>query len=432
MSDVPASGVPASEVPASGVPASGLRAAGLVRRPAVSALAIALLATAGCAKVDPDAMQAVSAGSEPASSPVATASRTAQEPSATAPTPSASRASGSDVRASHAAATPSATPSVAASATPSASSSASPDASATPPAKPSAPALLSAGDSGDRVRELQHRLQQLAWFEGRITGSYGDATAAAVRGYQAKRELPVTGRVDQQTWDSLLSRTKQPTHDQLYNIVKAGPALLEQGSKGAKVQELQARLKQIGWFSGKVTTHYGSATADAVKQFQAKRGIPTTGEVDQRTLDLLHGMTRQPTTDELNNVAHKVAAPRLDPRCLTGRVLCISKSSNRMSWVVDGKVQDTFSVRFGSELTPTREGTFSVGWKSRDHVSTLYHTAMPFAMFFSGGQAVHYSADFAARGYNGASHGCVNVRDYDGIRWLFGEVNVGDRVVVHR
>ena len=29
---------------------------------------------------------------------------------------------------------------------------------------------------------------------------------------------------------------------------------------------------------------------------------------------------------------------------------------------------------------------------------------MPYAMFFSGGQAVHYLPAFAARGYNGASH----------------------------
>ncbi len=47
---------------------------------------------------------------------------------------------------------------------------------------------------------------------------------------------------------------------------------------------------------------------------------------------------------------------------------------------------------------------------------------MPFAMFFSGGQAVHYSSDFAANGYYGASHGCVNVRDYDGVAWLFDQV----------
>ena len=57
---------------------------------------------------------------------------------------------------------------------------------------------------------------------------------------------------------------------------------------------------------------------------------------------------------------------------------------------------------------------------------------MPYAMFFSGGQAVHYSADFAARGYAGCSHGCVNIRDKAGIAWVFDRVRNGDRVVVYR
>jgi lipoprotein-anchoring transpeptidase ErfK/SrfK len=55
---------------------------------------------------------------------------------------------------------------------------------------------------------------------------------------------------------------------------------------------------------------------------------------------------------------------------------------------------------------------------------------MPFAMFFSGGQAVHYSPDFASVGYAGASHGCVNLRDYESVAWLFDQVEVGDKVVV--
>ena len=148
-------------------------------------------------------------------------------------------------------------------------------------------------------------------------------------------------------------------------------------------------------------------------------------------------MTRKPTSDEMNNVKPtakpaSTSTAKLDDRCMSGRVLCIDKSTNKLRWVIDGQVQRTFDVRFGSELTPTREGSFSVFWKSKDHVSTLYHTSMPFALFFSGGQAVHYSPDFAARGYNGASHGCVNVRDYNGIKALFGEVNTGDRVIVYR
>ncbi|CAM5658991.1 Lipoprotein OS=Streptomyces fumanus OX=67302 GN=GCM10018772_42760 PE=4 SV=1 [Streptomyces fumanus] len=57
---------------------------------------------------------------------------------------------------------------------------------------------------------------------------------------------------------------------------------------------------------------------------------------------------------------------------------------------------------------------------------------MPYAMFFSGGQAVHFSSDFAARGYAGASHGCVNVRDEAAIADLYARVRTGDKVVVHR
>jgi lipoprotein-anchoring transpeptidase ErfK/SrfK len=109
----------------------------------------------------------------------------------------------------------------------------------------------------------------------------------------------------------------------------------------------------------------------------------------------------------------------------------VDKTSNSLRWVVDGTVQMSVDVRFGSDELPTREGQFAISYKSRDHVSSLYNTSMPFAMFFSGGQAVHYSPDFAANGYNGASHGCVNVRDYDAVSSLFEQVNVGDKVVVY-
>jgi lipoprotein-anchoring transpeptidase ErfK/SrfK len=100
--------------------------------------------------------------------------------------------------------------------------------------------------------------------------------------------------------------------------------------------------------------------------------------------------------------------------------------------VIDGTVRMSVDVRFGSAELPTREGQFAVFSKSRDHVSSLYDTSMPYAMFFSGGQAVHYSPDFAANGYNGASHGCVNVRDLGAIQSLFEQAQVGDRVVVYR
>jgi peptidoglycan hydrolase-like protein with peptidoglycan-binding domain len=317
---------------------------------------------------------------------------------------------------------------------------AAPSATTAPPAakpttKPSpttAPAMLQRGDTGTKVRELQHRLRQLDWYAGSITGTYGSGTVKGVTGFQEKRKLDQTGAVDKTTWTKLTAMTRKPTDDEMHNRLVPGPAILSQGDSGDRVRDLQARLKQIGWFSGSVTGSYGSMTVGAVKGFQDKRAIPVTGEVDQRTMNRLTAMTRTPSSDEKHNRTPKPSAAGLDSRCLTGRAMCISKATNSLVWVIDGKPQMRMDVRFGSQELPTREGSFSVGWKSRNHVSTIYHTKMPYAMFFSGGQAVHYSPDFAARGYNGASHGCVNVRNLSGIQSLFNDVRVGDKVIVYR
>ncbi|MFF9849982.1 L,D-transpeptidase family protein [Streptomyces litmocidini] len=206
--------------------------------------------------------------------------------------------------------------------------------------------------------------------------------------------------------------------------------LMDDGDENEQVRELQARLRQLDFFDRAPTGFYGTMTAASVRKFQARRGLPETGTVDAATWQQLLSVTRKPTADELKPATtNKLDAP--DPRCMTGRVLCISKESRTLAWMIDGKVVSSMDVRFGSENTPTREGLFKVEWKAKDWTSTIYHTPMPYAMFFSRGQAVHYSADFAARGYAGASHGCVNVRDRTKLSALFDQVKVGDKVVVH-
>ena len=214
--------------------------------------------------------------------------------------------------------------------------------------------------------------------------------------------------------------------------------LLRAGDTGPRVRALQARLRQIGWFSGDVDDRYGSPTTTAVRGFQAKRGFEATGTLDEVTWDRLVSMTHLPTADELANVKPKPveakpqnAAWDVDPRCLTGRVMCVSKTTRMLTWVVDGVPQYGFDVRFGSDELPTREGVFPVYKKQVDVISNLYHTPMPYSMFFSGGQAVHYSSNFARLGYAGASHGCINVRDKSLLVRLYDEVRIGDKVVVH-
>ena len=124
----------------------------------------------------------------------------------------------------------------------------------------------------------------------------------------------------------------------------------------------------------------------------------------------------------------KYASACTDPKVS----ICVDKTQKLVRYVVRGTPRLTLDARFGFSGADTREGTFRVNSKSRDHHSSLYRTWMPFAMFFSGGQAVHYSPYFARDGYSGGSHGCVNLRDFDNARWLFDRVPVGTRVYVYR
>ncbi|MEU6116117.1 L,D-transpeptidase family protein [Streptomyces sp. NPDC047117] len=207
--------------------------------------------------------------------------------------------------------------------------------------------------------------------------------------------------------------------------------VLAQGARSEQVRELQARLRQVKHFDRNPTGYYGPVTAAAVSDFQRAQGLPRTGTVDTATLSALRVRTHTPTRSELYPPTTRPAAAP-DKRCMTGRVICISKTSDTLTWMVDGRAVSAMDVRFGSQYTPTREGTFAITFKSRHHVSTIYDTPMPYAMFFSGGQAIHYSADFAAHGYSGASHGCVNVRDKKKIATLFNEVSPGTKVVIYK
>lgn len=130
----------------------------------------------------------------------------------------------------------------------------------------------------------------------------------------------------------------------------------------------------------------------------------------------------------------KPPSAKVDPRCLTGaRVMCADKSKGVLYYVKDGEIVRTFAARFGRTGYATAEGQFSVTRKVKDEISRQYNDApMPYSMYFYGGQAVHYSGDFAANTNPQGSHGCVNIKDRAGIAAVYGEVQVGDKVVVFR
>lgn len=239
-------------------------------------------------------------------------------------------------------------------------------------------------------------------------------------------------------------------------------ALLGIGSTGERVRQVQGRLARAGYFDHEVTGYYGPVTAQAVKSYQRAVGLEATGELDRVGLDRIMALpapkvtpkptpTNTPTSEPsaTSRPSSKPTAstrpstkptatnrpagqPRLDARCLNGRVVCIDKTRQRLYWVVDGTVLDSFSTRTGRPGLATREGTFSIYQKDVNSWSRLYKVYMPYSLYFSGGQAVHYSSEFATQGYGVGSHGCVNLRDRRGAAWLFNQTRVGDKVVVYR
>jgi hypothetical protein len=193
---------------------------------------------------------------------------------------------------------------------------------------------------------------------------------------------------------------------------------VRRGDGGPLVLRVQQRLRWLGYpvrLSGVMDT----LTVGAVTKFRAKFGLGGTPTVTAAAWTKLASLTR--------------TRGALPASCLArDLVLCVDKTQKSLRLVQRGVVILTVDARFGGVRYPTREGVYSIYRKSRFHVSSLYRTSMPFAMFFSGGQAVHYSPYFDRDGYNGASHGCVNLRSYGTASRLFDRVPIGTRVVVYR
>ncbi|WP_420174214.1 L,D-transpeptidase family protein [Luteococcus sp. OSA5] len=280
------------------------------------------------------------------------------------------------------------------------------------------------GDRNQTVQQIQGRLNGLGYLDrSQIIGIFGPATEAAVKRFQANNKLPATGVVNTTTHNLIATRYRNR------KVTKPAPVkntvVAKRGDRNQTVQQIQGRLNGLGYLDrSQIIGIFGPATEAAVKRFQANNKLPATGVVNTTTHNLI-------VTRYRNRKTTPKPTTRLDSRCLTGRAVCIDKGDRKMYWVINGKIQARYDVRTGRRGAETRSGSFSVYRKHTNWYSTLYHVNMPYSMFFSGGQAIHYSSEFARIGYSGAgSHGCVNMRSMSDARWLFNQVRVGDKVIV--
>lgn len=161
------------------------------------------------------------------------------------------------------------------------------------------------------------------------------------------------------------------------------------------VYEVQIRLHRLGFLDVSPTGTFGPKTEQAVRDFQAARGLRVTGRVDARTWVPL---IRRSTWGK------KQAPAACRDR---GWHMCYDRKRHQASLYRNGRLHNSWLVRGGGYGTQTRTGDFEVQWRSKHHVSRAFDAPMPFAQFFSGGQALHGSR-LMMNPFEGHSHGCVN------------------------
>jgi putative peptidoglycan binding protein len=58
---------------------------------------------------------------------------------------------------------------------------------------------------------------------------------------------------------------------------------LEEVNRDARIRQIQQQLQAAGFYSGAIDGLLGPGTKTALRQYQAKHGLPTTGELDEAT-----------------------------------------------------------------------------------------------------------------------------------------------------
>lgn len=138
--------------------------------------------------------------------------------------------------------------------------------------------LLQKGMSGEQVVQLQKDLKRLGYFDEECTGYYGDVTKQAVMNLQGSQGYIKDGIAGSQTLSLIESLLKERT---------SYDGILQEGSSGDHVANLQEDLSELGYFSGDVTGYFGSITKNAVIAFQKAYNLYCDGVVGSKTISVI-------------------------------------------------------------------------------------------------------------------------------------------------
>lgn len=134
---------------------------------------------------------------------------------------------------------------------------------------------LKKGRTGNDVRAVECMLKAQGFFKGNTGTKFDTKTENAVKRFQRANNLPVNGKTTRGTRIALMAEPKR------------SQPLLKIGAGGKNVSRLQRALRHAVTPSLPVTGKYDAATAAAVKAYQKKRKLPTSGVATAEVWSLL-------------------------------------------------------------------------------------------------------------------------------------------------
>lgn len=150
---------------------------------------------------------------------------------------------------------------------------------------------------GANVRSLQTMLRVISESDSKIPtvipdGIYSQDTLNAVSAFQRSRSLPVTGVVDQATWEAIaktydLAMIQRGKPQPIQILLEPGQ-VIRLGEYNANLYLTQAMLSflstaEVSIPRPEVSGTLDSGTAGALRAFQTLADLPQTGELDRLT-----------------------------------------------------------------------------------------------------------------------------------------------------
>lgn len=165
-----------------------------------------------------------------------------------------------------------------------------------------------------RVEEIQKILKEAGFEPGPIDGVMGAQTRVAIRGFQKKKGLKPTSKIDSvtqlalnreketeksafhpdpefDTWESSLLNKDTPARideEDLTNKAKAHDEILTFRLKSNdRIRQIQTALKNAGFYKGEIDGKTGPRTKAAIRAFQKAKKLNPDGVVGTKTWEEL-------------------------------------------------------------------------------------------------------------------------------------------------